>query len=155
MFRRFQVVVLVMVACLLCSAPAFASGYFGAKTGAGVGTIGLELELPVYQNFSVVLDAGLGSSGAISAFSAAFGVRGYLSYEGIQPFVTGYIGTVSASYFSWYTGPMDVNVTYGGATVGAKYEQDSWYATAEIGYGQVPAVAASGLMFGVSMGLKF
>lgn len=155
MVRRLQVTVLMLVACLLWAGPTCAAGYVGVKTGAGAGLVGAELEFPVFDRLSLILEGGVGSSGATTAIGGAIGVRGYASYGEIRPFVTGYIGSMAASYFSWYSGPMDVTVSYRGATVGAKYEKDNWYATAEIGYAQIPAVSQSGLMFGASLGLKF
>lgn len=125
------------------------------KVGAGAGIVGAELEFPLYDRLSLVLEGGVGSSGASSALCGAIGIRGYLSYGEIRPFATGYLGSIAASYFSWYTGLMTVNVTYYGGTIGAEYERETWYASAEAGYAYIPAVSASGSMFGASVGLKF
>lgn len=153
--RRLRVIALVTVACLLVSAPVCAAGYVGVKTGAGAGEVGVELEFPLYDRLSLILEGGVGAAGAASAVGGAIGIRGYTTYGEVQPFATGYVGSVSASYFSWYTGPMTVNVSYYGGTIGAKYERGNWYISGELGYAYVPAISQSGLLFGASAGLKF
>ncbi len=153
--RWLRVGALAAIACLVVSGSVCAAGYIGVKTGAGAGEAGIELEFPLYDRVSVILEGGAGTAGTPMALGGSIGVRGYTTYGEVQPFVTGYVGSMAASYFSWLEGSMTVNVSYYGGTIGAKYERGNWYVSGELGYAYVPAVSQSGLMFGASVGLKF
>lgn len=154
MARRLCAVAVVMAVCLFWQSSVLAGGYVGIKTGAGAGIVGAELELPLQDRLSILLQGGVAGTGDAAAVGGAIGLRGYASSGELRPFGTAYIGSIAVSYFSWYTGPT-VAVSYYGGTVGAKYERHNWYASAEIGYAYVPVLEAGGSMFGASLGIKF
>lgn len=155
MARRLCTIAVVMAVCLFWQSSILASGYVGIKTGAGAGLVGAELELPLQDRLSILLQGGVAGTGDAAAVGGAIGLRGYASSGELRPFGTAYIGSIAVSYFSWYTGTTTLAVSYYGGTVGAKYERHNWYTSAEIGYAYVPALEAGGLMFGGSLGIKF
>lgn len=155
MARRLCAIALVMAVCLFWQSSVLAGGYVGIKTGAGAGLVGAELELPLQDRLSLLVQGGVAGTGDAAAVGGAVGLRGYASSGELRPFGTVYAGSIAVSYFSWYTGTMTLAVTYYGGTVGAKYERHNWYTSGEIGYAYVPELQMGGLMFGASLGIKF
>lgn len=155
MVRRLCAIAVVMAVCLFWQSSVLAGGYVGIKTGAGAGIVGAELELPLRDRLSILLQGGVAGTGDAATVGGAIGLREYASSGKLRPFGTVYVGSIAVSYFSWYTGTTTVAMTYYGGTAGAKYERHNWYASGEIGYAYVPALQTGGLMFGGSLGIKF